>query len=111
MKNFILILCCLLLCLIANTVKGEIVDRILAIVDDTVITLSQVDRFLDQYVNMNHPERKKNLRKQLLENMVNELIFEHEAIRKGIDAQKTETDEYINNLISQKGRTILAVLP
>jgi parvulin-like peptidyl-prolyl isomerase len=103
MKNYRLIfLCQLLIFIFVGVIKGEIADRIVAIVDDKVITLSQLDKFLGPYLETETLEKKKFMRQQVLNSMINEIIFEHEAIRKGIDVTEAEIEEFIESMMKQK---------
>jgi parvulin-like peptidyl-prolyl isomerase len=103
MKNYRLIfLCQLLIFIFVGVIKGEIADRIVAIVDDKVITLSQLDKFLGPYLETETLEKKKFMRQQVLNSMINEIIFEHEAIRKGIDVTEAEIEAFIENMMKQK---------
>jgi peptidyl-prolyl cis-trans isomerase SurA len=68
-----------------------IVDRIVAIVNQEIITLSEVEKWIDplqkEIQTEDHLERRKRvreLRQKVLERLIEEKLIDHEAKRLGI---------------------------
>jgi peptidyl-prolyl cis-trans isomerase SurA len=84
---------------------GEIVDRVIAVVNDDVITQyeleSAVELVLNRYGQSIHPEDRERAageaRKVLLDRMINDLLLRQEAKKLGIAVR----DEEVNNAIQE----------
>ena len=94
----------------ANAKSGEIVDRIVAVVNDDVITLSELNKVIKPYVEKIRtlgylPEKEKQLifkvRESILNRLIDEKIEDQEIKRAKIEI----SDEQIDNTIERAKRT------
>ncbi len=95
---------------IAPAALGVIVDRIVAVVNDEVITLSELDEaaapLYQRYLaRTNDPVERENLiqqiRRRVLKQMIDEKLLAQEAERLEIKVSDREIDAYIKNLKAQ----------
>lgn len=101
-----------LLCLLifASAGSGEIVDRIVAIVNDDAITLSELEEEVaplahELLVARSDPEEKRRilfkLRQDILERMIERKLANQESKRLGISVSELEIDRRIERIKSQ----------
>jgi len=117
----ILIMLGLAVVLTASVCAAELVDRVVAVVNGKLITLFDVNtRLADlmqrtQGVSLKPDDpRADDLRRQVLETMVNDILIEQEAARLKVTVSETEVDSQIdeirkkNNLTQQQFNAELA---
>ena len=82
-----------------------IVDRIVAIVNQEIITLSEVEKWIDplqkEIQTQDHLERRKRvreLRQKVLERLIEEKLIDHEAKRLGIKVASKEVEAAIEDI-------------
>jgi peptidyl-prolyl cis-trans isomerase SurA len=82
-----------------------IVDRIVAIVNQEIITLSEVEKWIDplqkEIQTEDHLERRKRvreLRQKVLERLIEEKLIDHEAKRLGIKVASKEVEAAIEDI-------------
>ena len=94
----------------ANAKSGQVVDRIVAVVNDDVITLSELNKVIKPYVEKIRtlgylPEKEKQLifkvRESILNRLIDEKIEDQEIKRAKIEI----SDEQIDNTIERAKRT------
>lgn len=107
-----LLLCLLLLpcstlpCMAAET---EIIDRIVAIVNDEVISLAELEaegrpvflRLMGKIAPADQPAAIKQARRDTLESMINALLIRQQATSLGINVDKAEVDRAIQGIIDK----------
>ncbi len=106
MKKTISIIITLLLLQSAHA-KIQDVDRVVAVVNDGVITLSSLDfRVKDTQIQMSAEARKNvnlaQLRTQVLQRMIEEEVLIQYARDMGISISETEVDKYITGITAQQ---------
>ncbi|HTZ38950.1 MAG TPA: peptidylprolyl isomerase [Syntrophales bacterium] len=98
----------------AATSWGEIVDRVVAVVNDDVITQYEVDSTLELILKRNEqnirPEDRDRIaaegRKAILEKMIDDLIIRQEARRLGIVVREEELTSTIQEALARRNLTI-----
>ena len=106
--GFLIILCCL----VSGTGAGfaELVDRIVAAVNNDVITLSELDKALAPYVQQIReahypPEARREvlfkLRQDLLNKMIDEKLTTQETERLHVSVDNMEVDQQIEQIKSE----------
>ncbi len=106
--GFLIILCSL----ISGAVAGyaELVDRIVATVNDDAITLSELDKALEPYVQQIReapypPEARREmlfkLRQDILNNMIDEKLTSQETERLHVSVDDREVDQRIEQIKSE----------
>lgn len=101
MKIFVYLAACLAPLWLAGPGRAEVVDRIVAVVNDEIITLSE----LEQAAKMVQPSQGGNLKsreeqelkKQLLEALIDRKLAKAEAKRRGITISDKEIDQAIED--------------
>jgi len=93
--------------------EAKIVEKILVVVNDDVITKTELDerlakqkellRQLNRYDEAQLSEEIEKARPEILERMIDELLFTQEAVKRMIQISDDEVQEYINKLKSQYG--------
>lgn len=78
--------------------EAEIIDRIVAVVNDEVITLSELEEATQLYSNLSP---KSSVKKQVLEQLINEKLAAQEIKRLGIKASKEEIDGAVNRILKE----------
>ena len=81
--------------------EAKIIDRIVAIVNDEAITLSELKETLQLFPN---PSPKALIKKQVLEQLINEKLAAQEIKQLGIKVSEEEIDGAINRIL--KGNNI-----
>lgn len=85
---------------------SEVIDKILAIVNDEVITQREIDRkalpIMEHYKTLYGeealPQKTEELNKAILEQLINEKLVISEAKRKGMDVSDEEINEELNKI-------------
>jgi peptidyl-prolyl cis-trans isomerase SurA len=93
---------------------GEIVDRVVAVVNDDVITQYEVDSTLELILKRNEqnirPEDRERIvaegRKALMDKMIDDLIIRQEARRLGISVREDELTSTIQESLAKRNLTI-----
>ena len=105
-KNKILLLTTLLLIWSSPVFGEEIIDRIVAVVNNEIVTLSQLNKATLVYranieASQNSQTRKQELISQLETDMLNQLVENsltvQEAVKYGIEVQDEDVDRAIEN--------------
>ena len=95
------------LCLAAETREETVVDRIVAIVNDDIVTLSEVNEVLDPYAEKIRaygyaPEKEKEMLYRAREEIVNQLIekklADQEILKAGIVVGEAEVDKAVERI-------------
>ncbi len=103
-----------ILLFVAGTSWGEIVDRVIAVVNDDVITQYEVDSTLELILKRNEqsirPEDRERIasegRKALVDRMISDLIIRQEARRLGITIREDELTSTIQEALAKRNLTI-----
>jgi parvulin-like peptidyl-prolyl isomerase len=96
--------------LLTQPLFGEIVDRIVAVVNDEIITMSDLNIFFEPYrknieENYREPEREKVLadaRATLLRTLIDASLIEQEAKKNGISVRDEEVTAAINDALKRR---------
>jgi len=99
---------------LACPAQAVIVDRILAIVNDTLITQSDLNNTFEPVrkkieVSLTGEQREKTLneaREAILNRMIDNILIEQEATKLGITVQDEEVTGTIKNILSQRDLTM-----
>lgn len=93
--------------------SGKIVEKILVIVNDDIITKTELDGRLAKSKEMmrelyNYDEERlskemEEARPEILDQMIDELLFTQEAVKKGVQISDAEVQKYINAARDQYG--------
>ncbi|MBW1676526.1 MAG: SurA N-terminal domain-containing protein [Deltaproteobacteria bacterium] len=106
--GFLFILCCLVSGVVAG--YAELADRIVAIVNDDVITLSELDEALEPYVRQvreaHYPpgagrEMLFKLRQDILNKMIDEKLTYQETERLHVSVDERDVDQHIEQIKSE----------
>ncbi len=100
----------LVLALAPCYLAAEVLDRIVAIVNDDVITLSEVDELgrsllLQLPSNPSNSKLPSHLQHQILEELINRKLTGQEAARLGISVTEQEIDNFIERIKIDNGLT------
>ena len=85
-----------------NAPPPELVDRVIAVVGDSVVLLSEVDEeIITRFASMGQPPPEdtatlNRLRRQVLENKIGELLFVQAALRDSIDVTPEEVQSHVD---------------
>lgn len=91
-------------------VHGELVDRIVAIVNDDAITLSELNEALEPYAkqirnSLYGPEEERKMlfkvRQDILDRMIEQTLTDQESKRLGVSVQEREVDQRIEQIKSE----------
>jgi len=83
------------LCL-AGSGSAAVVDRIVAVVNDEVISLSELEQMIKSFMAQSGERRSledKNLQRQMLESLINQKLAKAEAKRRGITVSDKELEK------------------
>ncbi len=93
--------------------SGKVVEKILVIVNDDIITKTELDDRLTKSKEMmrelyNYDEERlskeiEEARPEILNQMIDELLFTQEAVKKGVQISDIEVQKYINAVRDQYG--------
>jgi len=90
---------CLLLLCWTGAGAAEVVDRVVAIVNDEVITMSELELMAKSLEGMTGLSRNfksdKNLQRQMLEALIDQKLAKAEAKRRGISVAQKELDQAV----------------
>jgi len=105
MKTFIKIFLALFFVIIATPSRAEVVDRIIAIVNDDIITLKEVETYVhvekkNQYTSIDEYLRNLQL-KQKLDFFISTLLIKQQAKKLKIDVSDKEVESIIENIKKQ----------
>lgn len=108
MGIFATILSFLLLCFISVSGEAAVVDKVVAIVNNQVITLSELERKAEPYFKQYEIKNKRSIDEaskrealtQLLPQVVDEYLAADEIKRLGISVDTEEINDYLNKLTS-----------
>lgn len=97
MKILVYLAACLAPWFLAGTVKAEIVDRIVAVVNDEVITMSELNQMSTmiqarQKINLKSKEGRA-LKREMLEALIDRKLAKAEAKRRGITVSDKDLDQ------------------
>ncbi len=97
-------ICALLFLVVANSVQAvQLVDRIVAVVNGRIITLSELDSNIDVLMqaqmsqNMGMPQDRDQLRKTVLDNMINNMLIEDKAKSLKIEVSVSDVQNFIED--------------
>jgi len=101
----------------ASSSSANVVDRIVAVVNDDIITLSELNRDIEAFIKRiektsevaDRESVAKQLRMTVLRELINQKLIEQEAKKLGIVASDKDIDEAIRNIIAQKKISIKAL--
>jgi peptidyl-prolyl cis-trans isomerase SurA len=93
---------------------AAVVDRIVAIVNKDVITLSELNRNVESYMKRieasapegQRDEIEKQVRRMVLNELIDQLLVMQKAKERGLRAADREVDNAINNILSQRKITL-----
>ncbi len=96
--------------LLAASSSANVVDRIVAVVNDDIITLSELNRDIEAFLKRiektsevaDRESVAKQLRMTVLRELINQKLIEQEAKKLGIVASDKDIDDAIKNIITQK---------
>ena len=96
----------------ASAGAAELVDRVVAVVNGKLITMFDVDNRVVEVVQRTQgvtlkpgDPRLEELRRQMLESMITEMLIEQEAARMKINVSETEIDSQIDELKKKNNLT------
>lgn len=104
----------LLLAWIAPAYSSQVVDRIVAVVNGQIITLSELDdntmpmleRMQAQgYSLLEQEQALPEIRRQILDKMVNDILLVQEAESLGLEVSEVEVEAYINQFKTENSLT------
>ncbi len=99
--------------LVSSLGKGEVIDRIVAIVNEDIITLSQLEEFRKSFYPR-RPETNDSLgrqldlldvRRQVLNTLIEEKLIDQEADRQRIYVSQKELKDALESLRQERGMT------
>lgn len=102
MRKTILVLFVLFLCLpLARAADEELLDRVVAVVNDEVITQAELDTFLrplyeqysKEYSGETLAKAVNEVRQKILSQMIEDKLVYQEAVRQGIEVKDEEVDK------------------
>lgn len=93
---------------------GDVVDRIVAVVNDDVITLSEVNedgkgmfrRIQNEAPQDQIDEAIKEARKQILSGLIDQLLISQRAEQRGVKVEPSEIDAAIDNILTRNNTTV-----
>ena len=84
--------------------SAKVIDRIVAIVNDDVITLSELNEITKYLTHQNNPPLE--VKRKILEELINSRLALQEAEKLGIQVDEKEIDMAIKGLLAQSGATL-----
>lgn len=108
MTKLLQIFCCLLF-FVATPASAEIIDRVVAVVNEDVITLSELDtegalhieKIREQVPIEQRAEAMADLRQQILTSMIDKLLIEQRAEKRGIKISNEEVEMQYFQILEQ----------
>ncbi len=101
--------------LLPSPVRAKVVDRVVAVVNDQVITLSEVDQaaapYFQKYLSgVTDPTEKEaiinKIRHEVLQQLIDDELTKEEAKRLGVEVSPEEIDSALENMAKQNGLTL-----
>lgn len=112
-KLFFLAICMLLVSLLQPVANAKIVDRIVAYVDDDLITEYELNKVVDerslelqqlyQFTPTEAKRKAEQERPKLLDNMIRQMLLIHEALKRNIQITDAEIEQYIDKFKKDAG--------
>ncbi len=102
----IIVITLLGVCLYPGPVSGVIVDRVVAVVNGDIITLSDVvrqEQRLTQQVALGLPQQTPPVNKKLLDKLVSRKLMLQQAQQKNIKVPEDQLQAALNDVVSQYG--------
>ena len=101
-----LVLFMIILCLIifSDVAQATTVDRVLATVDNDIVTLADYKKFVKISGDMNTIS-EESIDTVILRQLIEEKIIVHEALRRGLDVNDEEVEEDIKYFLNMNGLT------
>lgn len=105
--QFLLTFLCFVCFLPANAESRDIVDRVVAVVNDEVILLSELNEVLNpfmsrlgeyQYSQQQREQLAYKLRMEVLDQLINEKLTDQQIKKRGIDISEREVDNAIEQM-------------
>ena len=98
--------------------RSEIIDRTAAVINDKVITLSELHKaMIEMAPSLGSKSEKKaelladkSLEKKTLDHMINEILIEDEIKKRGLEVTDSELDMFVKNIMRQNGLKTTAEL-
>ncbi len=84
--------------------SAKVIDRIVAIVNDDVITLSELNEMTNYLTHQDNPPLE--IKRKVLEDLINSRLALQEAEKLGIHVSEEEIDMAIKELLVQNGATL-----
>jgi peptidyl-prolyl cis-trans isomerase SurA len=89
----------------SGVARGEVVDRIIAIVNDDIITLKEADRYIKieqqgQIVSVNEYLRSEQLQERI-GNLIDDLLIKQQAKKLKLDVSDQEVQQVVDNIKKQ----------
>ena len=105
MKRFLITALFVLASLSPRIACGEVVDRIIAIVNDDIVTLAELEKYVQvekhgRFVTVNEYFRNMQLRERI-DAFVDNLLIKQQAKKLKIDVSRKEIDNIVNNIKKQ----------
>ena len=92
---------CLIPCFLAKTVKAEIVDRIVAVVNNDIITMSELNQMAKMFQSRQklHLKGKEGqvLKREMLNALIDRKLAQAEAKRRGITVSDKELHQALED--------------
>jgi len=109
----VLVLATILFLFITSSLRAEIVDRVVASVNNEVITLSELQEAVSLYRLQlgNQPKaqesitEEKGFQRRVLEELVNKKLVDGFAVKSGIQASEEEVDQAVQEVLSRNKLT------
>lgn len=105
-KNLLIIIFSIILCLPSLAVAQTLIDKIIVIVNDDVITENDLEKRIARIKATNEVATiDQSIRDRILESMVEELVQIQTALRVGIKVSEAEVDQLVQRFLSQRKTT------
>lgn len=110
MRPFLFFFICVFLLGGVVSLRAEVIDRVVAVVNDDVITLSEMQaegRDFFEQVSQQAPAAERaaalqKARQEVLDSLVDKMITAQKAAEMGISVSESEVDEAINRLLTEQ---------
>ena len=111
LRRFVWVLCLALALPVGARAQGEIIDRIVAVVDDEAIFESEVDQAVRQYFFQKgqtsvSPAERDEAFKNAMESLINDKLVIAQARRLGIDVPFNEVEAQVKKAIDDNVKTL-----
>jgi peptidyl-prolyl cis-trans isomerase SurA len=105
MKRLSITFLLVMISLFPRVTCGEVVDRIIAIVNDDIVTLAELEKYVQvekhgRFVTVNEYFRNMQLREKI-DTFVDQLLIKQQAKKLKIDVSRKEIDNIVNNIKKQ----------